>query len=162
MTRKQYLLLRIIFILAALSAVGSLYVGSFGDPVMNWQLGSWRNPANAIVPCNLCRYIRAFTYPAVLVSAVGIVRKDVGSIYSLIRLAILSLLFCAYKYALEMGLLLNTGDSFLCTNSSVDCADAKPIYFGFITLALMGLVVNVIVIICGYLFLRDNKKHPIH
>lgn len=161
MTRKQYLLLRIIFILAALSTLGSLYVGSFGDPIANRQSSSRRNPLNAIVPCNVCRYIRVFTYPAVLISAIGLIRKDAGSIYSLIWLAVLSLLFCAYKYALEMWLLFNGGDSFLCTNSSVDCAEAKPIYFGFITLALMGLVVNVLMIGCGYLFLRDNKKQLI-
>ena len=58
--------------------------------------------------------------------------------------------------------MLNGGDSFLCTNSSVDCADAKPMYFGFVTLALMGFVVDIVIIICGYLFLRENKKHFIH
>ena len=88
----------------------------FGDPVANLVSGDFWNQSLGIVACNLCRYIRIFTYPTVIISLVALYYNDVAAIRSIKTLAVICLLFCIYKYGLEMKLWSNGEDPFLCVN----------------------------------------------
>lgn len=157
MTKKQMRVLWIIFWISLISTLGSLYIEHFGDPVMNLTSGDFWNQSMGIAACNLCWYIRVFTYPLVVISLVWIIRKHPHVVHSIFRLSLICFGFCVYKYGLEMHWRVNGGNPFLCVTWSVDCAEAKPLYFGFITLALMGVFTNSIIMVLCYLV--DKKYH---
>lgn len=136
--------LRIIFWLSLIASIGSLYYGYFGDLIVNMQTGDLRNTANALVPCNMCWYIRVFMYPIPLITLIGLIRKDPNVKYYIIWLSFIGLLLCMYKYWLEMRRLPEWSGSVICSTSGVDCAVAKPNYFGFISMAFLGGLVNII------------------
>lgn len=145
MSFNQNRFLWLIFILSLISTIWSLYYGYFWDFVHNLQTWDLFNAANALIPCNMCRYIRVFTYPIVFISLIGILRKDPNVSYSIMTLSIVTLLFCVYKYLLEMKVVSMSGDPFLCTTSEADCSEAKPLYLGFISLALLWGIVQIII-----------------
>ncbi|USN55648.1 MAG: hypothetical protein H6765_03515 [Candidatus Peribacteria bacterium] len=60
-------LMRVLFAIAVVSTLGSMYFGYFGDPVLNAQTGDWWNRANALPVCDMCWYIRVCTYPLVII-----------------------------------------------------------------------------------------------
>lgn len=149
--------LRIIFWLSLISTLWSLYIEHFGDPVLNVMSGDFRNQSLGIAACNICRYIRVFTYPTVVVSLIGLIYHDRNVARSILALSGICLLFCVYKFGLEMRWWSNGTNPFLCVTGTVDCAEAKPVYAGFITLSLMGAVVNAIIIYFSYLILNTKN-----
>ena len=68
--------LRIIFWLSLLTMLGSLYVEHYGDPVANMLTRNFWDSSLGIIACNLCWYIRIFSYPTVFISAVGLYTED--------------------------------------------------------------------------------------
>lgn len=151
---KKYL--RIIFWLSFLCTVGSLYIEHFGDPLVNIMSGDLRNQSLGIVACNLCRYIRVFTYPTVILSLIGIVYNDKNVARSIAALALVCRVFCVYKFGLEMRRWSDGTNPFLCVSWVADCAEAKPVYAGFITLSLMWAVVNLLIMYCSYLICNSD------
>lgn len=151
---KKYL--RIIFWLSFLCTIGSLYIEHFGDPLVNIMSGDLWNQSLGIAACNICRYIRVFTYPTVILSLIGIAYNDKYVARSIAALAFVCLIFCMYKFGLEMRRWSNGTNPFLCVSWAVDCAEAKPEYAGFITLSLMWAVVNAIIIVLSHLILNKN------
>lgn len=152
---KKYL--RIIFWLSFVATLGSLYIEHFGEPlanIMSWNL--W-DQSLGIVACNLCWYIRIFTYPVAIISLLAILYNDKNVGRYTMALAFICLWFCLYKYGLEMKRRSNGANPFLCVTGSVDCADAKPLYFGFITLSAMGIVINLIIICLSYLVVKTSS-----
>ena len=74
---RRPLRLRIIFFQSLLATIGSLYLGFYGDPVLNFfYTGDWFNPENAFAICDLCRYARILMYPLVFISGVALIRND--------------------------------------------------------------------------------------
>lgn len=146
MTKKQTWVLWIIFWLSLVSTLWSLYVEHFGDPVVNLMSWDLWNQSLGIAACNLCRYIRVFTYPLVVVSLAWILRKMPHVVHSIFWLSLICFGFCLYKYWLEMHRWVSGGNPFLCVTGSVDCAEAKPLYFGFISLSMLGIVSNAIIL----------------
>ncbi len=143
---KTYL--RIIFWLSLMCTLGSLYVEHFGDPLVNIMTGDLWNQSLGIVACNLCRYIRIFTYPTVALSAIALWYNDRNSARYIAGLAMICLWFCLYKYGLEMRRWSDGTNPFLCATGTANCAEAKPIYAGFITLSLLWLGVNSLILYC--------------
>lgn len=144
---KKYL--RIIFWLSLICTLWSLYVEHFGDPLANIISGDLWNQSLGIVACNLCRYIRVFTYPIVLLSAVGLLFNDKSAGRYIFSLAFVCLFFCIYKFGLEMKWWSDWSNPFLCVTWTADCAEAKPVYGWFITLSLMGIIANFVFLYCS-------------
>ena len=64
--------MKIIFAQALIAMLGSLYYGFYGDPFS----GDFFNSANALEPCELCRYARILMYPLVFFSGVALIKKQ--------------------------------------------------------------------------------------
>lgn len=146
-------LLRGIFIVSLFGTVGSLYVWYFWDPFNNFLSGEIFNRANAVAACDLCRYIRIFQFPLLVISAIALLRNDFHSILYIRPLAFLGVIVSLYKYALEMWLL--TEQWFCGINGGPSCSSSPIMYRGFITLAFLGVVSFSLIL----LFSRLIKKH---
>lgn len=153
MTKK---FLRIIFWLSLVTMLGSLYVEYYGDPFANLISGNLRDSSLGILACNLCWYIRIFSYPTVFISAIGLYTNDKNVAYSIASLSVIAILFCIYKYGLER-LWWESTKSFLCMAGTATCSEAKPLYFGFISLSFMGAIINSIIIWCCLKVLKNSQ-----
>lgn len=131
-------LLKGIFIISLLATIGSLYIGYYGDPLTNIFTGELFNSANAIAACDLCWYIRIFQFPILIISAIALLRADFHSIVYIWPLAFLGIIVSIYKYTLEMWRITDQG--FCGINSSASCSSTPIMYWGFITLAFLGIV----------------------
>lgn len=141
---KEKTYLRIIFVVSLIATVGSLYYGYFGDPVANLQTGDRFNRLNGFPACDMCRYIRVFQYPLVLISGIALLKKDSHSGMYILPLAVLGLIFSTYKYLLEMGMIQET---WLCTPGAVSCGTSPVTYRWFLTLSSMGIIAFFIIIV---------------
>ncbi|HMY80785.1 MAG TPA: disulfide bond formation protein B [Candidatus Absconditabacterales bacterium] len=138
-----------IFIVSLLATVGSLYYGYFGDLILNIKSGDLWNTANALIPCNLCRYIRVFMYPIPVIALIALITGDRSARYYIIRLSLIALVISGYKYGLEHGLISTATDVFICNTSAADCTEAKSNYFGWMSMALLSCVANLMMIGLG-------------
>ena len=149
--------LRIIFWLSLLTMLGSLYVEHYGDPVANMLTRNFWDSSLGIIACNLCWYIRIFSYPTVFISAVGLYTEDKNVAKSNSILAFIAILFCVYKYGLEMGMRTGGNNSFICVTGATDCSEAKPLYWGFLSLSAMWAIVNGSIIYCSSRILKSTS-----
>lgn len=142
--------LQIILVLSSLATLGSLYIWRYWDPILNLQSWDWFNPLNALLPCDLCRYMRIFQYPLIIVAWVGLFTKERSTLLISLILSILWLIVSVYKMSLEYWWIVS---SWLCT-SQVSCADPAVMYWGWLSLPLMGVVVFIICIVVLILALK--------
>lgn len=126
--------LRLIWLITALSTVGSLYVGYFGDPVNNLLAGILFDTSRGIAACDLCRYIRACTYPIFIISSIALRKKETHIIHYIWPFALIGLFFAMYKYWLEK---FASSDALGICTSPVSCSTISLEYFGFITLSFL-------------------------
>lgn len=138
-----------IFIISLVSTLGSLYIWSFGDPMVNIWTGDLFNSSLAIIPCNLCRYIRLAMYPIVIASGWSLMSTQEKPYRTIWTLAVIWLWLCLYKYGLEMNI-RSSGESFVCLGSASDCGVANPLYFWFVSLALLWALANAVMIVLTY------------
>lgn len=143
MNKRLYMIL----LLSLVATAWSLYYGYFGDLVVNIQTGDLRNTAHALIPCNMCRYIRVFMYPIPVLAIIALIICDHRVKYYIIWLSLIALAFCVYKYGLELGLVAKSSDAFICITSASDCSEAKPNYFGWISMSLLAGIANIIIIL---------------
>ncbi len=148
-------LLWIIFVLSLIASLWSLYYGYFGDLVVNLWTGDMRNTANALIPCNMCRYIRVFMYPLPFITLIWLFFADYKVKYYIMTLSLIALVICWYKYGLELWRIPTSWDAFICVTSAADCAEAKPNYFWWVSMALLAGIANIILI-----FLACKISHP--
>lgn len=146
--------LQIIFILSLLGTVGSLYIWRYWDPVVNFQSGDLFNPLNAILPCDLCRYMRIFQYPLLVVAWVWLITKEYSTLRISLLLSIPWLLISVYKMSLEYWWIESW---WLCT-SSISCADAAVMYRWRLSLPLMGVIIFIICIVMSVRWLYSYNK----
>jgi disulfide bond formation protein DsbB len=146
--------LRIIVTLSLLATLGSLYIWRYGDPVLNLLSWDLFNPLNAILPCDLCRYMRIFQYPLIIVAWVWLLTKERSTLRISLILSILWLIISWYKMSLEYW---RIESSWLCT-SQVSCADPAVMYRGWLSLPLMWVVVFMICISVCILSLQNTTS----
>lgn len=132
-----------IFIAGLLATLGSLYVERFGDPLLNFM--GWNLfPSNGGIPaCSLCWYIRVFTYAIFVVSGAHLLFRREFAPNSIILLAIIWIIFSVRKILVQNTVI---PESELCLVGSRSCAALDINYFGFISLAVLGLVFFALVI----------------
>lgn len=99
-------------------------------------------------PCTLCWYQRIALYPIVLLSAIGIIRKDNKVYQYILPLSLIGLVISLYHNFLYLKLTPAAVD--FC-NSGVSCTTHYIQWFGFITIPFLALlafiVINVLMII---------------
>jgi disulfide bond formation protein DsbB len=148
--------LQIILILSVLATLGSLYIWRYGDPLLNLHSWDWFNPLNALLPCDLCRYMRVFQYPLIIVAWVGLFTKERSTLRISLILSSLWLIVALYKMSLEYWWII---DSWLCT-SPISCSDPSIMYWWRLSLPLMGVGVFIICIFACILALFHPLSLP--
>ena len=133
MSRPLWLWL--IFIVSTLAMLGSLYFWYFGDPVKNLASGEFFNPDNALAICVLCRYTRIATYPIVLISALGLIRRDTSVWVYILPLVIVGLVVSLYQNAI---IIIPTITSGVCDINN-PCTIGYLNWRWFITIPLLAL-----------------------
>lgn len=81
---KEYALY-IIFIISFAGMAGSLYASEI----------------EGLIPCGLCYWQRVWLYPTVLISAVGIVKKDISAFQYILPINIVGTLFALYHNIMQ-------------------------------------------------------------
>jgi len=143
----------IIFVQSLLATLWSLYYGFYGDPVVNIASGNLFDPANALLPCELCWYARILMYPIVLLSLVGILKKKSDYIWYIIPQVILWIALEIYHYLLQKTAITN---SFTCTLAN-PCEALEVNYLWFITIPFLCLTAFLVILwACIYAIRKNN------
>ena len=127
--------LSLVFLFAAVSALGSLFLSEVA----------------AFVPCKLCWYQRIFMYPTAIISGVALFFGDRKIFKYVLVLASFGLLVALYHYVIQMapGLIQ-------CSDEVASCSAKQFAHFGFITIPFMSLVAFVNIIILSLFGLRSK------
>lgn len=150
---KRPLRLRIVFAQSLIATLWSLYLGFYGDPVLNFfYTGDWFNPENAFGICDLCRYARILMYPLVLISGVALIRNDKQWYWYMLPSVILWLMLEIFHYTLQM---FPIETSFKCTDAN-PCMAFYVRYFGFLTIPGLCLLAFIIIFLA---ILRGIRHH---
>ena len=102
----------------------------FFSNVMNWP------------PCVLCWYQRIFMYPLVLITLVGIIRKDQKVYFYVLPMTIIGGLYAIYHNLLYYKILPESAAP--CLNG-VSCTTKFIEWFGFVTIPFLSLVAFIII-----------------
>ena len=105
-------------------------------------------------PCLLCWYQRIFMYPLVVVSTIGLVRRDPGSAGYAWPLVLGGLVLAAYHNLLYYGLI---AESITPCTRGISCTSRQIEWLGFITIPLLSLV-GFLTIAGNLLLLRRTLK----
>lgn len=145
-----------IFLQALVAMSGSLYFSNYGDPVKNiFEYGEVFPFGEAFQPCQLCWWARILMYPIVLLSLVGILKKDKKFTDYVLVLAVPGMFLEIYHYALQK---LPIATEFGCT-SAVPCSALQVNYFGFITIPFLCLTAFVVIVFLSVLNkIRNTEK----
>lgn len=143
---RPYLI--VIFVVSLVATLWSLYVSTYGDPRLNLLSGDLRNSLLGIPPCTLCRYVRIMLFPLVIISFIGLLKRDTNIRQIIMPFSILGFFISLYTYGLEMHRREKINE--ICgVNSVVDCSQAPLMYGGRITLAFAWLAVfSIIFLAC--------------
>lgn len=139
--------LRIIFIQALVASLWSLYLGFYGDPVLNLQTWDFFNADNALKICILCRYARILMYPLVFISGVALIRNDHKAWTYMIPSVVLGIILESYQYGMMIFPTITGG---VCDPNN-PCTIPYLNYFGFITIPLLCLIAFIVI---GVMILR--------
>ena len=120
--------------------LGSLYYQYAGDPIAN--ISHWLLFAAWYTPCILCRWARILMYPIVLLSAIGIWKKDISIVNYILPMSIGGIWLEIYHYMLQKTDRLSV-DTF-CTKAA-PCSALQVDYFGFITIPFLCLLAFIVI-----------------
>lgn len=146
-----------IFVVALTATLGSLYFSTFGDPVKNMMNGALFALGGGLTPCELCWFARILMYPMVLISYVGIAKKDRHFTDYMLPMVILGIPLEIYHYAIQK---LPISSVFGCSMEN-PCNALQVNYGEFITipfLALTAFVVLAMLIACNMYINRQLDK----
>lgn len=134
--------LRLVFLQALIATLWSLYLGFYGDPILNFfYTGEWFNPDNSFGICDLCRYARILMYPLTLISWVALIRNDHKAYRYMLPSVILGLWLEIFHYTLQM---FPIETSFKCTAAN-PCMAFYVNYFGFLTIPWLCLLAFIVI-----------------
>lgn len=138
MTRLQKNILYIALAQAIIATLGSL----FFSEVMG------------LPPCVLCWYQRIAMYPLVVILVVGIIRNNRDIALYVLPLSLVGLSISTYHNLLYWGII---PESIAPCMAGVSCTTKFFEWFGFITIPLLALVAFVVINVCMFVFMRNNK-----
>jgi len=93
-------------------------------------------------------------YPLVVITAVGILKKDKGLHVYVLPLSIVGMVIAAYHYLLQRGII---PDRFAPCSLGISCTTKYVEWFGMITIPFLSLVAFAIVTTCMIIFWRSQK-----
>lgn len=110
-------------------------------------------------PCGLCWLQRVFLYPIVLLSALGLLKKDRGIFDYVIGLSVPGFVLALYQHYLQLG-----GGSFLpcpAAPGAADCAQRLIFEFGHITFPYMAAVLFATLVVLSVMGKRQEVPRSI-
>lgn len=128
----------VIFIVSLLATVTSLYLSE----IMK------------LVPCVLCWYQRICMYPLVVISAVGVLKKDKRFVDYVLPLIVLGLLIAIYHNLLYYHLL---PESIAPCTQGISCTSKQIEWFGFVTIPFMSMLTFAFLANCVLVYKRFNR-----
>lgn len=135
MSKRQENVLLIVWTIALIATLGSLYFSEF--------IG--------YIPCDLCWIQRIFMYPLVIIYGVALLKRDLNIAMPSLILSVIGLPTSIYHYGLQkLPALQETGG--FCTN--VPCNLQYVNYFGFITIPFLAGIAFLFIVCLHVLFLR--------
>lgn len=143
--------LRIIFAQALIATLWSLYLGFYGDPILNLQTRDLFNADNALKICILCRYARILMYPLVFISGVALITNDPKVRKYMIPSVVLGIIVESYQWWMMIFPTLTGG---VCDPNN-PCTVPYLNYFWFITIPLLALTAFIVI---GAMILRAMKQ----
>ncbi len=105
-------------------------------------------------PCVLCWYQRIAMYPIVILTALGIVRKDRKVYISVLALSLPGLVISIYHNLLYWKIL---PESVAPCTLGISCTTKFFEWFGFITIPFMALVAFTVITVLAFISLNKNK-----
>ncbi len=112
------------YLIFGLALISTLVSFSFSE-ILHWA------------PCILCWYQRILMYPIVIISAVGIIRKDLNLPYYIISLSLVGVVIALYHSLLQWGII---PEQLAPCQIGTSCKVRHTAWFGFITIPFMSLV----------------------
>ena len=149
--------LRLIFVQSLLAMTGSLYFSNFGDPISNVIHGNVFG-GSGFEPCHLCRWARILMYPLVLISFVGLVRKDTKIAYTILPISALGIILTSYHYIIQQ---VNSLDIIKCMPGN-PCSLVDRKIFGIITIPALARIAFVVIFIASLTIILQQKKTTNH
>lgn len=156
-TKKQFYIQLGIFIQALVATLGSLYFSTFGDIVKNIQNGNLFPVDEGLVPCELCWFARILMYPIVILSLVGIIKKDNRFTDYILPLTLPGILLEIYHYSIQK---LPIENIFNCSLAN-PCSALQVNYLGFITIPFLCGVAFLVITTLAFINMRIEKKKSI-
>lgn len=157
---QQFLILGI-FIQSLVATVGSLYYQFYGDIVTNLVTGQVLPVGQGFEPCLLCWWARILMYPLVLISYVGLLRKDSSVHWYILPASVMGIALESYHYYLQK--FPNTVN-FTCTANN-PCDGMYVNYWGIVTIPFLCLTAFVIITILAmanaYLDKKATKEYHV-
>jgi disulfide bond formation protein DsbB len=132
--------LYIIFAQALVAMLGSLFASEVAG----------------FAPCVLCWYARIAMYPIVVLSIVGIVRKDINVGYYIAPFSIIGLVISGFHNLLYWSIIPEAVGPCV---AGVSCTTKYIEWFGFITIPFLTFVAFGVITIGAILFIKHNKQN---
>lgn len=142
MSKKHILIVSlpyIVFIQALIATLGSLYFSE----IMH------------LAPCVLCWYQRICLYPLVIITAVGILRKEKKLPLYVLPLSIIGLVISFYHNLLYYHIL---PESIAPCNAGVSCTTKLIEWLGFITIPLLAFIAFAIISLSMIIYLKVQRE----
>lgn len=137
-----------------LGVVGSLYLSTYGDPVVNGMAGNIFPSEAGLPPCEFCWYGRIFFYPLLPIALVGYIKSDKNVADYLLPLSIPGIFLTFYHYGMQK---FGWGGIESC-NSLVPCNDIQVEYFGFLTIPLLACLGFVVITVLAIWYKKIQKS----
>ncbi|HMS91314.1 MAG TPA: disulfide bond formation protein B [Candidatus Absconditabacterales bacterium] len=151
---KPIVFLRIIFVQVVLAVIGSLYFSNFGDPIANTLQGHIFG-GSGFEPCHLCRWARILMYPLLIISFVGLLRKDTKIVYTILPFSIAGLVLTGYHYSMQY---INALNVFTCVPGN-PCTTIDRKIFGIVTIPALAWLAFLLITLCAIAILIKDKKY---
>ncbi len=135
--KKNYLYL--VFGLSLIASLVSLYFST----ALQWT------------PCLLCWYQRIFMFPIVIISLVGIIKKDRSAGCYIMPLAIIGTLVAIFHNLLYWGVI---PESFVPCQNGISCKDDNLQLFGIITIPLLSLIAFAVIDFIVVIYKKYENK----
>lgn len=105
-------------------------------------------------PCVLCWYQRICVYPIVVLSIVGIVRRDRNAVSYILPLSIIGFIISIYHNLLYWKIL---PESIAPCVQGISCTTKYFEWFGFVTIPFLSMIGFLGIIIVAFLINKHNK-----
>ncbi len=137
MTLKVYTL-HISFLVALIATLGSLYFGE----ILKYP------------PCTLCWYQRICMYPLVIIFGSALWTNDQKFYRTSLPLSVIGFIISIYHNLLYYKII---PDSITPCSQGVSCTTKQIELFGFVTIPLMSMISFLILVVLGFITIRNLK-----